>query len=233
MVDALVSVIIVAFNAGKTLQNCLDSIFQQTYPHLEIIIIDGLSSDNTIEVIKRNEENISFWLSEKDSGVYDAMNKSLNYAKGNRMFFLGADDILLPEFSLMMYHLKDENTIYYGRSKFKKRIDGKKFKPYNLTKGNIIHQSIFYPKKVFLKYKYEIKYPILADYYLNIQCYSDDEFKFEFLPYIVSVFAPGGLSSTKKDTQFISDNDQIVRDNFSKKIYYRYLIRKFKKKIGL
>jgi glycosyltransferase involved in cell wall biosynthesis len=233
MENTLVSIIIATFNAGNTLQNCLDSIFQQTYPHIEIIIIDGLSSDDTIEIIKKNENKISFWLSEKDSGVYDAMNKSLNYAKGDRIFFLGADDALLPEFSLMMNHLTDENTIYYGRSKFKKRIDGKKFKSHKLSKGNIIHQSIFYPKKVFLKYKYELKYPILADYYLNIQCYSDGEFKFEFLPYLVSVFAPGGLSSTQKDTLFISDFDQIVRDNFNKKIYYRYLLRKFKKKIGL
>ena len=233
MENTLISVIIVTFNAGKTLQNCLDSIFQQTYPHLEIIIVDGLSSDNTIEIIKSNEAKISFWISEKDNGVYDAMNKSLKYTKGERIFFLGADDILLPDFSLMMYHLEDENTIYYGRSKFKKRIDGKKFKPYNLSKGNIIHQSIFYPKGVFLKYKYDLKYPIYADYYLNIQCYSDGKFEFEFLPYLVSVFAAGGLSSTHKDTQFISDNDQIVRDNFSKKIYYRYLLRKFRIKIGL
>jgi glycosyltransferase involved in cell wall biosynthesis len=233
MENPLVSIIIVTYNADKTLQNCLDSIFQQSYPHLEIIIIDGLSNDNTLEIIKNNQEKINFWISEKDNGVYDAMNKSLKYAKGDRIYFLGADDLLLPDFSTMIYHLKDENTIYYGRSKFKKRIDGKKFNPYNLSKGNIIHQSIFYPKKVFSKYKYELKYPILADYYLNIKCYGDGNFKFEFIPFVVSVFAAGGLSSTTKDVQFLSDKDQLIKENFSKNIYYRYLLRKFKKRIGL
>jgi glycosyltransferase involved in cell wall biosynthesis len=233
MENPLVSIIIVTFNAEKTLQNCLDSIFKQSYPRLEIIIIDGFSTDNTIEIINKNKDKISFWISEKDSGVYDAMNKSLQYAKGDRIYFLGADDLLLPDFSSIIYQLKDENTIYYGRSKFKKRIDGKKFNPFKLSKGNIIHQSIFYPKKVFSKYKYELKYPILADYYLNIKCYGDSDFKFEFLPYLVSIFAAGGLSGTTKDLQFLLDKDQLIKENFSKTIYYRYLFRKFKKKIGL
>lgn len=233
MANILVSIIIVTYNAGKTLQSALDSVFQQTYPYIEIIIIDGLSTDDTVEIIKRNEKKISFWISEQDRGVYDAMNKSLKYANGDRIFFLGADDILLPDFSLIICNFKDENTIYYGMSKFKKRIEGKKFKPLFLSKRNIVHQSIFYPKEVFSKYNYELKYPILADYYLNIQCFSDNQFKFEFLPYLVSVFADGGLSSTHKDKQFLSDKDQIIKDNFSKKIYYRYLLRKFRKKIGL
>lgn len=233
MANPLVSVIIATYNAGKTLQNSLDSVFQQTYPFIEIIIIDGLSTDNTVDIIKKNEKKISFWISEQDDGVYDAMNKSLKYANGERIFFLGADDILLPGFSSIVCHFKDENTIYYGMSKFKKRIEGKKFDPIFLSKRNIVHQSIFYPKGVFLKYNYELKYPILADYYLNIRCFSDGQFKFEFLPYLVSVFAAGGLSSTHKDKQFLSDKDQIVKDNFSKKIYYRYLLRKFRKKIGL
>lgn len=229
----LVSIIIVTYNAGKTLQNCLDSIYSQTYQNLEIILIDGFSTDDTLEIIKRNEHKITFWLSEKDNGVYDAMNKALNYIKGDKVYFLGADDTLLEGFSQIIEKLADKNIIYYGKSKFKKRIDGKPFKPYNLSKGNIIHQSIFYPKAVFQKYRYELKYPILADYYLNIKCFSDGEFIFKFLPVVVSAFAAGGLSSTIKDTKFLNEKDQIIKDNFSKTIYYRYIIRKFKKKIGL
>ena len=233
MENLLVSIIVVTFNAGKTLQKCLDSIYQQTYKNIELIIIDGLSNDNTLEIIKKNEDKISFWISEKDDGVYDAMNKSLKYVKGDRIFFLGADDMLMPDFSLIVNDLLDPNIIYFGSSKFKKRIEGKKFKPYNLCKRNIVHQSIFYPKAVFSKYQYELKYPVLADYYLNIRCYSDGQYKFEFLPYIVSIFTPGGLSSRIKDVQFEMDKDQIMEENFKKIIYYRYLLRKFKKRIGL
>ena len=233
MENPLVSIIIVTFNAGKTLQNCLESIFKQTYKNIELIIIDGLSNDDTIAILKSNEKKISFWISEKDEGVYDAMNKSLKYAKGDKIFFLGADDMLLPDFSLIVNDLLDPNIIYFGCSKFKKRIEGKKFNPYNLCKRNIVHQSILYPKAVFSKYQYELKYPVLADYYVNIRCFSDGQFTFKFLPYIISVFTPGGLSSRIKDTQFEMDKDQIMEENFKKFIYYRYLLRKFKKRIGL
>lgn len=233
MKNPLISVIIATFNAGKTLQESLDSIFKQSYLDIELIIIDGLSTDDTLDIIKRNEDKISFWLSEKDDGVYDAMNKSLKYAKGDRIFFLGADDVLLPDFSSIIAHFKDENLIYYGKSKFKKRIEGKSFSATYLSKRNIVHQSIFYPKGVFLKYNYELKYPILADYYLNIRCFSDGQFEFKFLPYLVSVFAAGGLSSTHKDEQFLSDKDQIFKENFNKVVYYRYLLRNFRRKIGL
>ena len=88
-------------------------------------------------------------------------------------------------------------------------------------------------RPLFLKYNYELKYPILADYYLNIRCFSDGQFKFKFLPYLVSVFAAGGLSSTHKDEQFLSDKDQIFKENFNKVVYYRYLLRNFRRKIGL
>ena len=70
--EPLISIIIVTFNAAKTLQKALDSIFEQQYPHIEIIIIDGLSTDNTVEILKANNAKITFWKSEKDNGIYDA-----------------------------------------------------------------------------------------------------------------------------------------------------------------
>jgi glycosyltransferase involved in cell wall biosynthesis len=229
----LVSIIIVTFNAEKTLQKALDSIFEQQYPHIETIIIDGLSTDQTVDILKANDAKITFWQSEKDEGIYDAMNKALNYVKGDRVFFLGADDFLLPDFSEIIPLCIDKNTIYYAQSKFKKRIEGKTFKPYNLSKRNIVHQSIFYPKSVFCKFKYELKYSILADYYLNIKCFSDGDYTFKFVPIIVSVFTAGGVSGTQKDIQFELDKDKIVEENFNKSIVIRYKLRKFKKKIGL
>jgi glycosyltransferase involved in cell wall biosynthesis len=229
----LISIIIVTYNACKTLQDCLNSIFSQTYKNIEVVIFDGLSTDNTVEIISSNENKISFWKSEKDNGIYDAMNKAIDYCNGDRIFFLGADDYLLPDFSKMPKYLIDENIIYHGKSRFKKRIEGRKLKPFNLAKGNIVHQSIFYPKSVFKNYRYELKYTILADYYLNIKCYNNPKYSFEFIPIIVSIFTAGGVSSTQKDHQFEKDKDEIVKQNFSKFIQLRYILRKFKKKIGL
>lgn len=231
--EPLISIIIVTFNAAKTLQKALDSIFEQQYPHIEIIIIDGLSTDNTVEILKANNAKITFWKSEKDNGIYDAMNKALNFIKGDRVFFLGADDYLLPGFSDIIGKFINDDVIYFGQSRFKKRIEGKTFKPFNLVKRNIVHQSVFYPKSVFLKYKYEIKYPILADYFLNIKCFNNGIYNFKFIPVLVSVFTDGGVSSNRVDTQFELDKDNIINENFNKSIVFRYKLRKFKKKIGL
>jgi glycosyltransferase involved in cell wall biosynthesis len=94
-----VSVIIVTYNAVKTLQAALDTIYSQTYPNIEVVVIDGLSTDGTVEILKANDAKIAFWKSEKDTGVYDAMNKAVTQVTGEWVYFLGADDELLPEFS--------------------------------------------------------------------------------------------------------------------------------------
>jgi len=92
-----ISIIIATYNAEKYLQICLDSIIQQKYENVELLIIDGGSIDNTIDILKSNQPHINYWISEKDNGVYDAWNKGILVAKGDWIMFLGADDILLPK----------------------------------------------------------------------------------------------------------------------------------------
>lgn len=88
----LVSVIISTLNAEKHLDECLNSIFSQRDPSWELIIIDGGSTDQTLEIIRRNEARIAFWMSEGDRGIYDAWNKALPHIRGTWVVFLGADD---------------------------------------------------------------------------------------------------------------------------------------------
>ncbi len=101
-----ISIIIVTYNAAKTLQASLDSIYRQKYPAIEIVMIDGASTDNTVEIIKQNADNLSYWVSEKDAGIYDAMNKGIKHATGNWIYFLGADDVLFDGFSDLAAELK-------------------------------------------------------------------------------------------------------------------------------
>ncbi|WP_317169476.1 glycosyltransferase [Mucilaginibacter humi] len=109
-----ISIIIVTYNAAGTLQVCLDSIYKQQYPSLKIIIIDGNSTDGTVDIIKANINKIHYWQSEPDAGVYDAMNKAVKHLTGDWVYFIGADDELLPEFSDMALELKDPTAIYYA-----------------------------------------------------------------------------------------------------------------------
>jgi glycosyltransferase involved in cell wall biosynthesis len=92
-----ISVIIAVFNCVKTLQQCLDSVFMQSYSNVELIVIDGGSKDGTVELIAANHASISYWISEPDRGIYNAWNKALAKATGDWICFLGADDFLWDE----------------------------------------------------------------------------------------------------------------------------------------
>jgi len=90
-----ISIIIATFNAGKTLQDCLNSITPQLSSDVELLIIDGGSKDKTLEIIEKNKQYISYIVSERDKGIYDAWNKGIKAAKGDWVMFIGADDVLL------------------------------------------------------------------------------------------------------------------------------------------
>jgi glycosyltransferase involved in cell wall biosynthesis len=92
----LVTVVTAVFNGQKDLVKCLDSVLRQDYPNIEHIVLDGGSSDGTIDVLREYDDRIAFWKSEPDKGVYDAWNKSLTEACGEWICFLGADDEFLP-----------------------------------------------------------------------------------------------------------------------------------------
>ena len=93
----LISVIIAIYNGKATLQQCLDSVTQQTYGNVELIVVDGGSTDGTVDLIAANSHKLAYWISEPDRGIYNAWNKALAQAKGDWICFLGADDFLWDE----------------------------------------------------------------------------------------------------------------------------------------
>lgn len=93
----LISFIIATYNAGKTLERCLNSIVPQLSDECELILVDGGSNDNTNEIIDSYGDKIAVHISEPDKGIYDAWNKGVKHAKGKWVGFIGADDILLPD----------------------------------------------------------------------------------------------------------------------------------------
>lgn len=90
------SIVIANFNSGQMLEECLSSVFSQSYTNYEIIIADGGSTDESINIIKKNVDKLSWWCSEKDNGQSDAFNKGFSHAAGDYYFWLNADDLLMP-----------------------------------------------------------------------------------------------------------------------------------------
>ena len=90
--DPLVTIVMAVFNGANTIQQAIDSIDNQDYKEKELIVIDGGSLDGTVDIIKMNENKINYWISEPDSGIYQAWNKALDRAKGEWVCFIGVDD---------------------------------------------------------------------------------------------------------------------------------------------
>ncbi len=188
--DILISIIIATFNAEKQIGHCIQSIVNLAQKKLEIIIVDGAGTDNTKSIVEQfSDENI-IWTSGPDKGIYDALNKGIKIAKGKWFYFMGADDRLLPGFSELASCLCVENAVYYGDThpfyhEGKKpgyELLSGKFSNYRLAKYCINHQAIFYPATVFIKYNYDLKYKIFADYALNLKALGRPWFSKDLLP---------------------------------------------------
>jgi len=220
----LISIITVVFNGSPTIGNAFKSVFLQDFYDFEYLVIDGGSKDGTVEIIKRNESKLAYWVSESDNGVYDAMNKAVRLAKGRWIYFLGADDALYNVLGKMADHLVDDNTIYYGdvfRPVAKRRYDGK-FSALKLSFRNICHQCIFYPRHVLETYPYNLNYPVFADYELNLRCYADHDLHFVYVPITIAVFNDcGGLSQDEEDARFQADKLRLIKRYLP---YYVFLI---------
>ena len=114
--NILVSVITVGFNDPQGLEKTILNVAAQTYPHIEHIIIDGAYKDSTTDVIKKHQDKISYWISEPDRGLYDAMNKGLKAATGDFLWFMNAGDLIYSENTTeqILGGQDDLADIYYG-----------------------------------------------------------------------------------------------------------------------
>ncbi|UKT64399.1 glycosyltransferase family 2 protein [Pedobacter mucosus] len=226
----LFSLIIPTYNSSKTIRNCLKSIALQTFRNFEVLIIDALSTDQTLEIVKEFDNRISFdILSQSDTGIYDAMNKGIFKAKGDYLYFLGSDDTLFdPE---VLQNVANQITltnckIIYGNVRMQGynelvkdgTIYGGAFDLKRLLNFNIPHQAIFYHKTVFhIIGTYNLKYKIFADHDLNLRAIV--KYKFRYIDQIVANFTVGGSSSVHMDENFEKDKIRNFVSYFASKIH--------------
>lgn len=223
-----ISIITVTFNAGKTLEETIKSVIAQKKGIYEYIIIDGKSNDNTVDIIKKYAQYITYWISEPDNGIYNAMNKGINASQGDYIYFLGADDILLPGILEQIYIYLCDNSIYYGNviMKHKKNIYDGKFNSFKLVIKNIPHQAMFYPKTILQKELFNENYKLLADYYLNLCLWN--KIKFIYIPKTIAIYNDEGSSSINKDIKFEKNRLYILSKNLPWYCFPYILYRKFR-----
>lgn len=174
-----ISIIIPTYNSSLTITNCIESLLSQTFIDFEILIMDGISTDNTLEIVKKYKDFRINIFSERDKGVYDAMNKAIDKASGDWLYFLGSDDWLYTNNILQDVYSFSEisnSHLIYGNAYLlgKKRVyDGPFTRETLFTKQNICHQAIFYHKSVFSRLgKYNLEFVLYADWDFNLRCFS-------------------------------------------------------------
>jgi glycosyltransferase involved in cell wall biosynthesis len=213
--DPLITVITPVFNGKESLESSILSVVSQNCDNVEYIIVDGASTDGTLDILRKHESSIDYWVSEPDRGIYDAMNKGVQLAKGRWLCFLGSDDTLCDSLRAIVQFLRDDQTIYYGNvlmTGSNKVYDGA-FGAWKLSRRNICHQAIFYPRTLFEVRQFDLRYKLLADWELNILTYSDSRFKFQFIPVTIANYNDvSGKSSVGIDPQFMMDHGRILRE---------------------
>ncbi|PCI28039.1 MAG: glycosyl transferase [SAR324 cluster bacterium] len=168
----LISIVTVVFNGEEFLEETIQSVANQTYDNVEYIIIDGGSVDETLDIIKKYEEQIDYWVSEKDNGIYDAMNKAIEVYFGEYIWFLNAGDTIYDSNVITnMFHCSVDADIFYGATQlvdqdgeFIKLIkQPENFNLKSLTKGMVVsHQSVVVKRK--FVFPYNLKYKFVSDH---------------------------------------------------------------------
>lgn len=171
--NPLISVLTVVRNGEKSLEQTILSVVSQEYDNFEYIIVDGASTDSTISILQAHAPAIC-WISEPDGGIYDAMNKALAMAKGQWIYFLGADDRLSGPKTLAAVAPSLDNalSLVFGKVRYPDgRIVTSQLGLRTLLHNTVHHQGAFYHCRLFEGWKYGTQYKVVADYELNLLLY--------------------------------------------------------------
>jgi glycosyltransferase involved in cell wall biosynthesis len=204
----ILSIVTVTFNAADFLESTIQSITPNLNPEIEFIIIDGGSTDGTLGIIRDNLNYIDKWVSEKDDGIYDAMNKGGGLAEGKYIAFMNANDVYLPNSLAQIIPIlkTSESDLIYGDVEL--FLNGKQIGvkraldiiPNSLPfKMPFCHQSSFVNKSTFLKLQgFNTRYRLVADYDLVLRILRSGPNSYQKIDFPISRFVLGGESGNYK-----------------------------------
>jgi glycosyltransferase len=204
-----ISIITSVWNNEETIKDALDSVLSQTYKDIEFIVVDGASTDGTIEIVKSYGNKITKFISEKDKGIYDGLNRGVSLATGDIVAFLHSDDIYASHIIIEEIDKVFESDssldgvygdlVYTPKNDINKVLRYWKSKEYNnslLKKGWMpAHPTLFLKKDVYDKYgKFDLNFKIAADYDFMLRVLKSG-IKVEYIPKIMYKMRVGGESN--------------------------------------
>lgn len=199
-----ISVVTVCFNAEKEIENTILSVVDQTYDDIEYLVIDGGSSDGTVDIIKkyvdggseamRHRHHITYWVSEPDKGIYDAMNKGIIKATGDYINFMNAGDSFYNDdvIEKVVNKIEQDTIIVYGQlikkyNRFEfiacpQAIDLDMMK----NSARLPHQSMFACAPYIKDHKFSLSYKSASDFKFYYEAHFQDKCKFQYIPFIIA-----------------------------------------------
>lgn len=209
------SIVTVTFNCEDLIEKTMQSVFEQTYSSYEYLIIDGASTDRTLEIIGQYTAKLSVFISEKDQGIYDAMNKGAWLARGKWILFLNSGDMLLNA-SLLENVAKITATtssdIVYGDMQLYKNgnlIVKKALEPANRHRMYFCHQSAFVRTSLLNAIPFDLRFKLSGDYCFFKQCYLQG-YRFEHISEPWAIYDVSGVSSMNRRA-VLTENIRIVK----------------------
>ena len=202
MKKPIISIVTICFNSANTVEETIKSVLGQDYPLLDYVIIDGGSTDGTVDILSRYKHRFGYFCSEPDNGISDAFNKGIKNAKGDIICIINSDDILLPgalnavaeyyEEGVDIYRgnviIRNKDTGFAGRD-----IPSMKF-PLMPFFVNVDHQGTFVTAQAHKKWGYyDTKFKYMMDHDFLARCYQGGA-KFKYMPVDVAEFRLGGVS---------------------------------------
>ncbi|MBN8694536.1 MAG: glycosyltransferase [Bacteroidetes bacterium] len=232
------SIITINYNNSIGLEKTMSSVFNQTFKDFEYIVIDGGSQDGSKELIEKNASRISKWISEKDSGIYNAQNKGAKIATGEYCLFLNsgdyfADNLVLQKVSeagLSEDFVYGDLLLENNHGQIEKAFSPDKLNVHHFMISTLWHPCTFIRREVFVKYGYyKENYKITADYEFFIRTILKHKLKYKHLSLFVAVFNTGGIGSTDTNRKLQEkEREQSWLENYSPLTYSWF---KFKTKL--
>jgi glycosyltransferase involved in cell wall biosynthesis len=236
MSEFSVSIITVSYNSSRTISDTINSVLNQTYQNIQYIVIDGSSTDGTIEIIKSFSNRISKFVSEPDKGIYDAINKGIKLATGDIIGILNSDDFFYDDFvveKIVNAFIESDTDTVIGdvqfvdpkkTSRVVRYYSSKKFNPLKFKYGFMPAHPSFYAKRgLFEKLGYyKTDYKIAADYELLIRFLYINKIKYRYLEMPFVSMRTGGVSNNSLSSNWLL-NKEIVRACRENDIYTNYL----------
>ena len=240
-----ISVITACYNSVRTIADALESVGRQTYAPIEHIVVDGMSTDGTLATLNHYRDRINTLVSERDEGIYDALNKGLSRVTGDIVGFLHSDDLYADqdviEKVVRCFQATDVDVVYGNvhivdpedLQKLFRVYSASRFKPHHFKYGLMPpHPAVFMRKEVYDRFGFfSMKYKIAADFEYLLRVFTAPDIRTQFTDSPLVIMRKGGASSKNPTSNFIINKDMLkacrsngISTNYML-IYAKYFVR--------